>query len=1162
MEWNIFLLFPYKERVSMGNASYSAHDVSLRYSDRKDLRDDQREALARMIAKERSVFQAGTGFGKTITAIEFALMYIGDRFRFPDGQEEPVTIVITTPTSVLKQFATSAKKQRLHEAAIREGIDVIYMTHTQFVNDFMKYSHDRKYNNVVLIVDEAHRFAGNFLKHKPAKRIPRPIVPTDARAAARAAANQAAQLSTAAELNTIRGTAEQTNQPVDVVITQNERMIVATQKAYRLALLSATPMVNSFTDFTNYLYMIYGPDYINNNEDSGEENHLKQAIRLGYHAEKQYISKFKDSAWTDFMGSTNWGKMEKLYESIAGMLVMGTLGEEVRNYYPAHTVQIAVCYMTEEYRAAYQQKEDAIVEAHKHRTAVARQKRMENKQGANGPTGPTKKRRAATKDYEVEDDEVEDDEDEDEDDVDVDVDVDEHPDSVARHKKRRGNHRGPKRSPKAAARHKRARDDKRATRRSPRTNPTGGGRPDLDDSDTDESSDDEGLSLASFFYTAGQPVPVEFTGGGPGDGQLTERIDPFMAKIRQASNSLYHLEPKAMVTFRLILERYELGGIVVYSNFLDNGMEPIAGLLALNKHTFGVINGGVSKNQRVRYADSFNDPNDPLKILFISAAGAEGIDLKAVRTIIILEPHFNESRLDQVIGRGVRYKSHLDLPLEHRDVVVYRMVTTKTPFEEAELQGKPHFFPVNEWMTHHGFLTKNGNTADTYVTHFALRKQSLINEHWRHIQNYLSREPPPEMLTPNAVVMRLYAEWAAGRAAEGETEMERDEQIPPMPTLDANRMNEQERLVHIGLREIYRTTIQNAAERQYNILKNVAFVSQHFIDKNEKRLGELDAEQKKYEEHRSQYDEKTYKEIIDGLVQAQVRMRKEIEYYKKILAQDEQKAGELERRIRSNRVSVVNTMAGDAAQAAEQRSILARDTLDAQRQAYQAARKIRANIGPTIDPAAAAEAAGSAEAAMTDDAENQTGQQGRRQQGRRQQSTRSRRASIGPTVNPAAAAEAAGAEAAMTDDAENQTGQQGRRQQSPRSRRASMGSPATPVLRRSPRRQSQASSPTPDPGAAAEEAAMTDDADQTGQQGRRQQSPRSRRASMGSPVATPAEPAATPAAQAAQGWWWGNRRAEPAAQTAKGSLWGQGKRQSIRLIQKNEQQEQQEHMDV
>lgn len=60
-----------------------------------------------------------------------------------------------------------------------------------------------------------------------------------------------------------------------------------------------------------------------------------------------------------------------------------------------------------------------------------------------------------------------------------------------------------------------------------------------------------------------------------------------------------------------------------------------------------------------------------IKVLMITASGAEGIDLKNVRYVHLTEPYWHPVRLEQVIGRAVRICSHADLPENLRTVDVY-----------------------------------------------------------------------------------------------------------------------------------------------------------------------------------------------------------------------------------------------------------------------------------------------------------------------------------------------------------------------------------------------------------------------------------------------------------------------------------------------------------
>ena len=68
---------------------------------------------------------------------------------------------------------------------------------------------------------------------------------------------------------------------------------------------------------------------------------------------------------------------------------------------------------------------------------------------------------------------------------------------------------------------------------------------------------------------------------------------------------------------------------------------------------------------------------DELDVLFISKAGGEGLDLKGTRQIILMESGWNENTEQQVIGRGVRFKSHSHLPADEQNVVIYRLYHIK-----------------------------------------------------------------------------------------------------------------------------------------------------------------------------------------------------------------------------------------------------------------------------------------------------------------------------------------------------------------------------------------------------------------------------------------------------------------------------------------------------
>lgn len=93
------------------------------------------------------------------------------------------------------------------------------------------------------------------------------------------------------------------------------------------------------------------------------------------------------------------------------------------------------------------------------------------------------------------------------------------------------------------------------------------------------------------------------------------------------------------------------------------------------QHKFIIITGDIPPNDRYRLIEMFNDPKNNrgqnCLCILISGAGAEGLNLKCINYIHVMEPYWNWMRIEQVIGRGVRYKSHIDLPLNRQWVKTY-----------------------------------------------------------------------------------------------------------------------------------------------------------------------------------------------------------------------------------------------------------------------------------------------------------------------------------------------------------------------------------------------------------------------------------------------------------------------------------------------------------
>ena len=113
---------------------------------------------------------------------------------------------------------------------------------------------------------------------------------------------------------------------------------------------------------------------------------------------------------------------------------------------------------------------------------------------------------------------------------------------------------------------------------------------------------------------------------------------------------------------------------IVYSNWIQNGIEPLAKMLDEAKISSLKFIGGMSDAKKQTVVENYNDGE--IDVLLLSSSGGEGLDLKKTRQIHILEPHWNDAKISQVIGRGIRYKSHEDLPISKRQVKVVHWIST------------------------------------------------------------------------------------------------------------------------------------------------------------------------------------------------------------------------------------------------------------------------------------------------------------------------------------------------------------------------------------------------------------------------------------------------------------------------------------------------------
>lgn len=112
-------------------------------------------------------------------------------------------------------------------------------------------------------------------------------------------------------------------------------------------------------------------------------------------------------------------------------------------------------------------------------------------------------------------------------------------------------------------------------------------------------------------------------------------------------------------------------------------------------------------------------------VIGITGAGAEGISLKCCRTVHIMEPYWNNVRLDQVKGRAIRICSHKDLPFEQRKVAIF---TYLTRFSTEQLKSRRIDETIKNSDTDRFVDPPVLRTSDENIREVSIRKDKINHE--------------------------------------------------------------------------------------------------------------------------------------------------------------------------------------------------------------------------------------------------------------------------------------------------------------------------------------------------------------------------------------------------------------------------------------------------
>ena len=157
------------------------------------------------------------------------------------------------------------------------------------------------------------------------------------------------------------------------------------------------------------------------------------------------------------------------------------------------------------------------------------------------------------------------------------------------------------------------------------------------------------------------------------------------------------------------------GIVFVYSRFLWMGLIPLA--IALEHAGFQRFNGkpmltgapssSSKPGQRKKWTYIFlcgmtditpnatydidaarapeNVDGDVIKVILASDFATEGIDLRFVREVHVMDPWYHMNKVEQIVGRACRYCSHAALPLAKRNTTLYLHASVRPRKETVDL---------------------------------------------------------------------------------------------------------------------------------------------------------------------------------------------------------------------------------------------------------------------------------------------------------------------------------------------------------------------------------------------------------------------------------------------------------------------------------------------
>ena len=234
------------------------------------------------------------------------------------------------------------------------------------------------------------------------------------------------------------------------------------------------------------------------------------------------------------------------------------------------------------------------------------------------------------------------------------------------------------------------------------------------------------LIMSKEYYQSYTAIEKDLKSELPDSFKTLKNLTVFANGIRRAVNSISVKEGSPKINWIVYKIKKDLGlisgyhgnkKVLIYSNWLESGIDLVKAELNILGIKYAEVSGRLSRAQKDKELKKYN--KNEVSVILISASGSEGLNLKNTRSVILMEPHWNSARLEQVIGRAIRLNSHKTLPEPQRKVDVYHLILKKP----LSVKNTDHTLSADE------MLAKLSKSKDNVINTFYDTLKAVSIEH-------------------------------------------------------------------------------------------------------------------------------------------------------------------------------------------------------------------------------------------------------------------------------------------------------------------------------------------------------------------------------------------------------------------------------------------------